>query len=75
MLQTLLFPFRLLCFILLTIMRIIGFFFGLSFKTARFMAGGLFAAGIGVLIGLLLGRKFGGSGRAPLSGRKSGPTP
>lgn len=60
MLQTMLFPFRLLYFIALTTIRIIGFFFGLSFRTARFTAGGLFAVGIGVLIGLLLGRKIGG---------------
>jgi len=73
MLQTLLFPFRFLYFIILTIIRIIGFFFGLSFKTARFMAGGIFAVGIGVLIGLFLGRKFGG--KEPQSGRKSGLTP
>jgi hypothetical protein len=73
MLETLLFPFRFLYFIILTIFRIIGFFFGLSFKTARFMAGGLFAMGIGVLIGLFISRKF--DGKESLSGRKSGLTP
>ena len=73
MLETLLFPFRFLYFIILAVMRIIGFLFGVSFRTARFMAGGLFAVGIGVLIGLFLGRKFGNKG--PLSGRKSGLTP
>ena len=60
MFQTIFFPLRLLYFIVLTIIRIIGFFFGLSFRTARFTAGGLFAVGIGVFIGFLLGRKIGG---------------
>jgi|WetSurMetagenome_2_1015567.scaffolds.fasta_scaffold576614_2 hypothetical protein len=70
MIETLLFPFRLLYFIILTIMRIIGFFFGVSLRTARFMAGGLFAVGIGVLIGLLLGRKFGGKKPSMTRGRQ-----
>ena len=58
MFQILLFPFRLLFLIILTIFRIIGFFFGVSVRSARFMAGSFIVLALGVLLGLFLGRKF-----------------
>jgi hypothetical protein len=57
MFQMLMFPFRLLFFIVLTIFRIIGFFFGVGVRSARFMAGSSIVLGLGVLLGLFLGKK------------------
>jgi hypothetical protein len=60
MFQTLLFPFRLVYYIVLTVFRIIAFFFGVGVRSARFMAGSAIVLGIGFLLGVFLGKKFGG---------------
>lgn len=74
MLQTFLFPFRLLYYIVLTFFRIIGFFFRTGVRSTRFMAGGLFAVAIGVIIGLFIGRKIdAGKLLAELKDIKNGP--
>jgi hypothetical protein len=70
MLQALLFPFRLVYYIVLTVFRIIAFFFGVSVRTARFTAGSAIVLGIGFLLGVFLGKKFGGV--QPSSRKNSG---
>jgi hypothetical protein len=71
MFQTLLFPFRLLFFIVLTVFRVIGFFFGVSVRATRLMAGSFIVLGIGVLLGLFLGRKMDADALMPK--KKGGP--
>ncbi|MBN2188059.1 MAG: hypothetical protein JW699_01290 [Chitinispirillaceae bacterium] len=71
MFQTLLFPFRLVYYIVLTVFRIIGFFFGAGVRAARITAGSATVLGIGVFLGLFLGRKFGGRGLP--SRKRNGP--
>jgi hypothetical protein len=70
MLQTILFPFRLLYYVVLTLFRIIGFFLGFGFRTARFMSGSFLVLGIGILLGMFLGKKF-GDGRLPARRKNS----
>ena len=62
MLNIILFPFRLLFLIVLTVFRTIGFFFGVSVRGARLMTGSFFILALSVLVGLFLGRKQGVAG-------------
>jgi hypothetical protein len=67
-----LFPLRLMYFIVLTVFRVIGFFFGVSVKSARLMTGSFFILAIGVIVGIFLGRKLGGAGRSAGKARTGG---
>jgi hypothetical protein len=74
MLKMLLFPFRLLYYVVLTLVRIAGFLCGASLRTARYMAGSSIVLGIGALLGLLVGRKLDGWGH-PSRMKRDDPSP